>query len=150
TRQVELETALQGQIAACNAATAAFSAKQHTVEDLGPWEGQQAHLVNERDAAQSAYNALSNHLRDLEIRSKARARTARVLQRAAVPTSPIRPRKSRSVVIAAMLALLLAVGSALLQEHLDDRLNSPEDVERIVTLPALGHVPVMANGKTPL
>ena len=59
TRLVELETALQGQIAAHNAAKAEFDAKKRTVDDLGPWEVLQAHLVNERDAVQSAYNALS-------------------------------------------------------------------------------------------
>jgi capsular exopolysaccharide synthesis family protein len=149
-RLAELETGLQGQIAAHNGAVAEFQTKKRAVDDIGPWEVQQAHLVNERDASQSAYNSLSNHLRDLEIRSKARARTARVLQRASVPTIPIRPRKARSVTLAAVLALLLAAGCALLQEHLDDRVNSPEDVERVVALPSLGHVPVMANGQAPL
>jgi capsular exopolysaccharide synthesis family protein len=150
TRQVQLETDLQGQIAAHNSALAEFNTKKRAIDDLGPWEVQQAHLVNERDAAQAAYNSLSNHLRDLEIRSKARARTARVLQRASVPSVPIRPRKARSVAMAAVFALMLAAGCALLQEHLDDRLNSPEDVERVVALPSLGHVPAMASGETRL
>src|SRR5207249_1570457 len=55
-RLVQLEAEREGQIAAHNAAVAEFSAKKRAVDELGPWEVQQTRLVNERDAAQSAYN----------------------------------------------------------------------------------------------
>jgi capsular exopolysaccharide synthesis family protein len=141
----EQETALQGQVAANSAAEARFRAQRGLVDNLGPWEVQLDQLTHERDAAQSAYGMLADRLRDLQIREKARIRTARAIERASVPTFPSQSRKSTSTIFSVILAACLAIGAAFLQEQLDDRVNSPEDVERLSSLPTLAHVPVIGG-----
>jgi capsular exopolysaccharide synthesis family protein len=143
TRVMELEAALTGYVAENNAASAEWNTQKQLVDNLGPWEIQQTRLNNEREAAQSAYTMLSDRLRDLEIRSKARIRTARALERATIPTSPVRQSRTTHVIFAAALALCLAAGIVFLQETLDDRVNTPDDVERCANVPLLGHVPLM-------
>jgi capsular exopolysaccharide synthesis family protein len=140
-RLMELEATLEGHRAAYNTAAARFNARKGVIDSVGPWEVQHSRLKQERDAAQSAYNSFSDRLRDLEIRTRARFRTTRQIERAAVPSTPIRPKKTTNLMLAMLLALCLGAGAAFLQEHLDDRVNSPEDVERIAALPTLGHIP---------
>jgi polysaccharide biosynthesis transport protein len=127
-----------------NAALAQFTAKKGLLVNQEAWESDLGKLTRDRDAIQAACTMLSDRLRDLEIRSHAQiTQPARVVEFAAVPTTPIRPRKAINVGLSAILALLLAAGTALLQEYLDDRVNAPEEVERLVGLPTLAHVPLM-------
>jgi len=146
----ELETDLRGTVTANNRARAAVAARKDMIQGMGAWEIEQARLIHERDALQSAYTTLSDRLRDLEIRKKARLTTARPIEPARVPGAPIRPKKATALVTAAVLALFLAAGMAFLQEYLDDRINSPVDVERLAALPTLGHVPLIGQNNQPL
>jgi capsular exopolysaccharide synthesis family protein len=64
-----------------------------------------------------------------------------VVAQASLPTIPVSPKKSRNVLLGAMVGLLLAVGLVLLIEALDDRLRSAEEVEARAGVPTLGSVP---------
>ena len=86
---------------------------------------------------------MADRLRDLEIRAGARMRTARALERASVPGSPLPSSKTKNMVMAALLALLLATSTVFLQEFLDDRVNAPEELERVTPLRTLARVPLM-------
>jgi capsular exopolysaccharide synthesis family protein len=144
TRIEELESSLQSEAKLHSAAAAQLAAKKGLMDSLGPWESELTQLTSDRDSARGAYTMLADHLRDLEIRAGARLRTARPIEWAAVPTSPIRPRRQNSLFLAFILALALATGTVFLMEFLDDRVNSPEDWERFSPLPTLAHVPLMS------
>lgn len=147
TKLTELESNLQGLEAQHAAAKAQFESKQGVVDRLGPWEVQLARLTAERDSALAAVTQLTESQRDLRIRKSARPESGKIVQHAAVPTSPIRPRKTTNLALTFVLALCLAAALAFLQEYLDDRVSSPEDVERVSALPALGHVPLISPGQ---
>jgi succinoglycan biosynthesis transport protein ExoP len=144
TRLAEREAALQGHQADYNAALAKFNARKGIVDNLGPWEVEQNRLTQERASAQAACTMLSDRLRDLEIRGSAQMRGARVIERAAVPRSPIPPPTAMNLAIFAIVGFCLAIGMVFFQEFLDDRVNSPADVERISGIPMLGRVPLIA------
>jgi capsular exopolysaccharide synthesis family protein len=140
-QQAELATQLEGLRAAqARLKTQAESLRGRT-SNLGPWEARLAQLQRERDMAQSSYLTLANKLQDLGIREEARRSTARIIQRASEPRSPVRPRKSVNIVFTIAIALCAALGVALLQERLDDRIRGPEDLERLLPVPVLGQVP---------
>jgi polysaccharide biosynthesis transport protein len=140
----ELIATRRGYEESHNAALAQLTAKKGVLTSQEAWESDLGKLTRDRDAIQAACAMLSDRLRDLEIRSHAQlVPPARVIQYAAVPTVPIRPRKATTVGLSAILALLLAAGAVLLQEYLDDRVNAPEQVERLAGLPTLAHVPVL-------
>ena len=141
-----LEANLESYQAAFNVAKARFDARKGAVEDFGLWELELNRLIAQRDREQAALNAIESSLRDLKIRAEARIKTARVLEEARIPSSPIRPRKATNMALTLVLALLLAAAMAFLQEFLDDRINAPGDLERLSTLPAIGHVPSMESG----
>src|SRR5262249_38804665 len=132
------------------AAASQYEAKKELIDTLGPAETELNRLTHDRDTIQSTVNMLADRGRDLEMRKGARMRTARLVEPAVAPTSPIRPRKAQSILISAILALLLAVSSVFLQEFLDDRVNSPLDVEQVTTLPTLANVPSIEAGQSRL
>jgi uncharacterized protein involved in exopolysaccharide biosynthesis len=66
----------------------------------------------------------------------------RVVEPATRPTSPIWPRVKLIRILSVMAGLVLGVGLAFLAEALDNRIRSPEDLERALGLPVLGVVPL--------
>jgi tyrosine-protein kinase Etk/Wzc len=143
TRLRELRAGMQSDQERYYTAAAQLSAQKALMDSLGPSEAQLAELTSDRDAARGAYSMLSDRLRDLEIRAGARVPTARPIEWASVPSTPIRPRKSNSMLVSLLMALTAAMGVVFLQELLDDRVNSPEELERLVPLRTLAQVPLI-------
>lgn len=139
----ELEAALEGYQAAYNAAAAQLEARKSVMAKPTDWQVQLSRLTQDRDAAQSAYRGLADHLRELEIRGKLVDHTARPIERAEIPTDPVRPRKATGIALSVILALCIATGAAFLYEFMDDRVSSPDDLERVSQLPTLGQVPLI-------
>ena len=101
-------------------------------------------LTRRHDTAQEADKNFSDQLNDLNLREKAHHATARLIESAQVPNAPIRPKRLQSVVFACLLGLFIGVCLALLQEFLDDRINSVDDAARVLALPSLGYVPALS------
>ena len=74
---------------------------------------------------------------------KAHHATARIIESAEVPDTPIRPKRFQSIVFACLIGLFAGLCLALLQEFLDDRINTVADADRVLKLPSLGHVPAL-------
>ena len=63
-----------------------------------------------------------------------------VIEPATTPTWPISPRVMETVMLAAAIGLILALGGAFLIEFLDDTVKTPDDVTRATNLPMLGAI----------
>jgi non-specific protein-tyrosine kinase len=72
----------------------------------------------------------------------------RVLEKARVPTIPIGPTWIQTVLLAAGLGCLAALGAVFLLHYLDDTLKSPDDVAKATGLTTLGSI-ITINGKDP-
>ncbi len=101
-------------------------------------------LTRQHDGAAAADKNFSDQLADLNLREKAHHATARIIEAAAVPSAPIRPKRIQSVIFACLIGLFVGLCLALLQEFLDDRINSVADADRVLQLPSLGHVPALS------
>lgn len=146
----DLEASQESYQAAFNVANARFNARKGAVEDYGLWELELTRLTNQRDAEQAALTTIEASVRDLKLRAEARIQTARIIEAARVPNTPVRPRKATNLALTLVLAVLLAAAMAFLQEFLDDRVNAPGDLERLSIIPAIGHVPSIDDGSTRL
>lgn len=114
---------------------------------VAPTETLLTKLKREQEMAQTQYVNREKEREDLELRYNAQRDTAQIIQPAALPNSPIRPRKALNLMFASLMGICLGVSMAFLQEFLDDRVNSPEDAERTVSLPVLGHIPMISEGQ---
>ncbi len=102
-------------------------------------------LTRQHDAAAAADKNFSDQLADLNLREKAHHATARIIESAAVPDAPVRPKRAQSVIFACLIGLFVGLCLALLQEFLDDRINTIADADRVLQLPSLGHVPALSS-----
>jgi len=63
-----------------------------------------------------------------------------VFEEARVPTVPSSPNKTRNLLIGFILGAMIAIAVITIQFISDDRVRTPEDVEKVVHLPTLGVV----------
>lgn len=62
-----------------------------------------------------------------------------------VPTAPIKPRPLQDAIIGALVGLGLALAIIIIFEWIDDRLTSPEDVNKLLGLDALTIIPALSR-----
>ena len=84
---------------------------------------------------------LTSQLRSLDAaRTQAKDSTKTVLT-AEVPNEPISPNPERNTALAAVVALLLALGAVVVRERLDRRLRDPDELEPMLGTPLLSVIP---------
>jgi polysaccharide biosynthesis transport protein len=68
-----------------------------------------------------------------------------VVEKAQVSTIPVRPRTLQNTLLGTVVGLLLSMGIIFLIEYLDDRVRSPEQIDKILKLPVVGLIARMTN-----
>lgn len=66
-----------------------------------------------------------------------------VVDYAPTPKFAVGPRRLQVIVVALLLSLTFGVGLALFLEYLDDSIDTPDDVEKALRLPALAVIPLI-------
>lgn len=72
--------------------------------------------------------------------AKTAALKAEVIESPQLPTTPVSPRPTRNIGLAAVVGLLLGFGIAFLREMLDTTLKAPDTVQQIADVPNLGTI----------
>jgi len=70
-----------------------------------------------------------------------------ILDKAVIPTSPVKPNKKLNVMIAFVVGLMAAVGLVFLLEYLDNTVKTSSDIEQLLEIPVLGVIPNYDMGK---
>ncbi len=70
-----------------------------------------------------------------------------VIEPAELPRRPVDPNRIPIILLNTALGFLLAVAACYLMEYLDDTIHSPEEVQKVTTLPTLATVPLMPGMK---
>ncbi len=133
---------IQTQIATT---TANLKAAQAQIGSYAGLELTLDRLTTEHDDALRQNKNYSDQLNDLNLREKAHHSAARIIETAPVPDTPIRPKRLQSMVFASLIGLFVGLCLALVQEFLDDRINTVADADRVLQLPSLGHVPALTS-----
>lgn len=69
-----------------------------------------------------------------------------VVEPARVPTAPVRPKTVQNTLLGGIIGLMLSMGIVFLIEYLDDRVRSPEQIDKILKLPVVGLIAKMPGG----
>ena len=99
---------------------------------------------------QTSYANLLQSFETLRLTEAQSTDSVVLMEAAAAPTSPVRPRVLVNTLLAAVVGALAALGIVFLLEYLDDRVQTPEDLQRIAAVPVLGAIgvtPGTKNGK---
>ncbi len=105
-----------------------FSARQ-----IADTQTQIAGLEQKQASYQSNYTALLSFV-------SGGANSIRVVEPAPLPTAPIGPNTGMTILLAAAIGMLLALGAAFLLDYLDDTIKTPEDVQSATHLATLGAI----------
>ena len=65
----------------------------------------------------------------------------KVVDKAKVPSSPVKPRPLMNIAIAGVLGIMVGLGIIFLIEYLDNTIKTPDDVQKYMGLPVLGSIP---------
>lgn len=101
-------------------------------------------LNNALTQYQTSYANLLQSYESLRLTEAQSTDTIVLIESASVPTEPVRPNVLINTLLAAVVGALIALGIIFLAEYMDDRVQTPEDLQRISNLPVLG-----AIGMTP-
>jgi capsular exopolysaccharide synthesis family protein len=106
-------------------------------------------IAGRRLALQTQRSGYAEQLDDLQLsRNLSQRGGAEVVNVAVEPTSPVRPTPIRNGALALLVGLMLGVGVAFLQEHLDDTVKNKDDLERATGgLSVLALVPLVGAWK---
>lgn len=70
-----------------------------------------------------------------------KANSVEVIDKAITPKNPIKPNKVMNVAIAAVLGFMIGLFVVFLIEYLDNKIKTPQDIEKYLDLPILGVIP---------
>lgn len=98
-------------------------------------------LRRERDNNQRLYEMVLRRQKEADLSGAMKFNNMRVLDRAQVNRTPVRPNNTRNVMLGFLMGLILGVGLALLIELLDNTVKSQQDVEQRLKLTFLGVLP---------
>jgi uncharacterized protein involved in exopolysaccharide biosynthesis len=113
----------------------------------------EARELNEREARAQSLQRTKDSIEELQatvlkrfeetgLTSALTATNIRVTEPATLPTYPVRPRTNLIWTLSAICGLVLGIGAAFVADSLDNRVRTPDDIERVLGVPILGLVPV--------
>ncbi len=91
------------------------------------------------------YDEILNRSRETDISERTEKSNVRIVDRADVPNTPFKPRTKLNLILAVVAGLIVGCGGAFFVEHLNDKVESPEDIEGFLAKPFLGAVPLIAG-----
>ncbi len=86
------------------------------------------------------YASLVSNMETIRLAKLNNTSNAVQIEPAVVPETPVRPNPMLYTVLAAFCGLILAGGSVLLIEYLDDTLKTPDEIKQRLNLPVIGYI----------
>ncbi|MDY6972331.1 MAG: polysaccharide biosynthesis tyrosine autokinase [Thermodesulfobacteriota bacterium] len=127
-----------------NSFKAALGKQKRESLDLNQKAVEYGVLRREAESARQMYELLINRFKETSLTEDMKTGNIRIVDRAEVAETPIKPRKKLHMLLALMVGLTTGIGLAFFFEYLDNTIKLPEDIERHLKIPYLGPVPAMA------
>lgn len=102
-------------------------------------------LQNEVQRQGKLFDVLVERMREVDVTADYAKTNVEVVETADIPKTPVKLRKTRTVLLSVLLGLFLGIALAFVLEYLDDTIKTPEDMEDWVGVPVLGFVPGMGT-----
>lgn len=116
-------------------------ALKHRMRQLPDMQQELMGLSRDVQVNQHLYTLLLSKSHELQVLKAGATGDVRILDSAAVPIKPLRPKKEFVVMLSVVLGLLLGVGAAILRRRLFDVVRDPDLVEHKTGLPVVAVVP---------
>lgn len=104
----------------------------------------------ELKVTQDAYSSLLSAINRIGVAEATTLSEIRVVERAALPTSPTSPKRAANVFLGCAVGLLLGLCLSIILEYLDDTIGTSEDVKEFEPVALIGTIPEFEKGQLPL
>ena len=121
-------------------AAALEAAKAETL-DLSRRGVQYDTLKRDLDASNQVLNSLLSRSKETDVTRELKSANIRIVDPAAVPRKPVRPRPLRDIVLGLVAGVVCGLGLAFFLDYLDNTVKTPEDVRTRLGLPLLTVIP---------
>ena len=71
--------------------------------------------------------------------------TVRITKASPLPRSAVAPKRAQNILLAALIGLIGGIGLVLFLDYINNKIESVEDIDRYMKLPALGVIPVLSE-----
>ncbi len=119
---------------------------QQTLTDLPQKQQTLAQLLRQREEAEASLKLLQNKLEEARIAESQLISQVRVVDQAQTPTRASWPNFPVVLLLAIASGLVLAAGTVVLLEIVDDRVYDIDDIRSLTKLPILGAIPDESAG----
>ena len=89
------------------------------------------------------YEALLTRYKEIDLSGELTVNNISIIDRAGVPTKPIRPNVKLNLILAVMVGLVGGAGLGFFVDYLDTTIKSPQDITNILGVNFLGAIPEM-------
>ncbi len=97
-------------------------------------------LKDELESNKALYETLLNKVKELDITKSSRDSSIQVVQQAALPQGPVRPRKGLNLILGLLLGVLGGIGLAFGLEYVDNTFKNPSQIKSILKVPTLAMI----------
>jgi len=109
--------------------------------DTGKKELQYTILYRNVNTHQKLYDILLSKVKESKIEENLDVSNIRIAEEAVTPLSPIKPNKTRNVMMGALVGLMIGIGFSFLLEYMDRSIRTEEDVQKHLGIPVLSVIP---------
>jgi succinoglycan biosynthesis transport protein ExoP len=128
---------------------AALASQKKESLDLNQKAIQYTVLNREVTSARDMYDLLIKRFKETTLTEDMRTGNIRIVDRAEVPRTPVKPKKRLNLLLAVIVGLVAGIGLAFFFEYLDNTIKIPEDLKQHLKIPYLGPTPLIeAKGKS--
>jgi succinoglycan biosynthesis transport protein ExoP len=127
-----------------------FEVARRQAVDLNMKEIEYHRLDRSRDQNEKLFGVLLSRMKEADVARMMKVNNIRIVDGAAVPKGPIRPRPLVNLGIGLLTGLLLGVALSWGREQMDRSLKTPEDVEEKLGVTFLGLLPAFSEDKEKL
>ena len=84
---------------------------------------------------------------EVEITSAGLKSNIRITEHSALPRSPVAPKRLNNILLSFVLSLIGGIGLVLFLDYINNKIETVEDIDRYLKLPALGVIPMFEGNK---
>ena len=135
--ETEYRAALQRE----NMLAKAINTQKVRVDALNQDSIQYNILSRQVETDKNLYEGMLQRMKEADVSVALQSNNIRIVDKAEIPRLPHSPRKLRNFAIGIFMGLFAGTMLAFFVERLDNSINTPEDVDRFISLPSLGVIP---------
>jgi polysaccharide biosynthesis transport protein len=140
----------QRQLALQTATTRYLQLEARIIEAQDEESGGTPHEQATMSLYEQLYGSLLGSFESVRLARLQNTSRLAVVEEAAAPEFPVRPRVLVNTVLGGLVALMVALGLVLALDYLDASVKSAADVTALTGLPVLGAIETTGRGETPL